>query len=42
MYQLMFLQVILPPEWLTTHITAKRLLPTMHALMRLQTNLLSE
>jgi hypothetical protein len=42
MYEPMYLQVILPPEWLITHITAKWLLPIMYALMRLQTNLLSE
>jgi hypothetical protein len=34
--------MILPPEWLITHITAKWLLSTMYTLMRLQTNLLSE
>jgi hypothetical protein len=42
MYLLMFLQVILPPEWLITHITAKWLLPTMYALMFPQFTLFSE
>jgi hypothetical protein len=42
MYALMPLQITLLTERLITHITAKRPLPSMYALMNLQTTLKAE
>jgi hypothetical protein len=42
MYALMFIQITLLTEQLTTYVTAKRPLPTMYALMSLQITLPAE